>query len=305
MTTWLRHKDLLSKLVALRYNDVRDDTDFSRDIIENYMNAWKEKGMLQEDGLLIYFYYPRQDRKTLSRDVGSTAWSCVYMNPCNPSLASETYKKFSIGFLEKPNGDHIIVCDKRVACQIRELVETEGVDGMDPSTYQRASQIATSKEWPSEFTMPFISPVFGYAMQARIAKSGENQGLPDVDVITGNAGIAYGRLNMIDGQRKMYLNTWTSDHFSNSPFVEKSTSIDFLRGSWNEELHALAVTMRTWYGATRRASPPFSGFKEGDYAIYKKGSIVETWSVSSRSESFTLDLEVSGNGLDIVVLRGH
>lgn len=40
------------------------------------MNAWKEKGMLQEDGLLIYFYYLRQDRKTLSRDVGLTAW-CV------------------------------------------------------------------------------------------------------------------------------------------------------------------------------------------------------------------------------------
>lgn len=88
------------------------------------------------------------------------------MNPWNPSLPRETYKKFSIGFLEKPNEDHIIVCDKRVACQIRELVETEGVDGMDPSTYQRASQIATSKEWPSEFTMPFISPVFGYAKRA-------------------------------------------------------------------------------------------------------------------------------------------
>lgn len=73
-----------------------------------------------------------------------------------------------------------------------------------------------------------------------------------VDPYTGNAGIAYGRLNVRDGQKKMWEQPWTREgHHASYPVVEGvhlSSGVDFLRGEWNEELGALAVTMKTWDG---------------------------------------------------------
>lgn len=73
-----------------------------------------------------------------------------------------------------------------------------------------------------------------------------------VDPYTGNAGIAYGRLNVRDGQKKMWEQPWTREgHHASYPVVEGldlSSDVDFLRGEWNEELGALVVTMKTWHG---------------------------------------------------------
>lgn len=74
-----------------------------------------------------------------------------------------------------------------------------------------------------------------------------------VDPYTGNAGIAYGRLNVRDGQKKMWEQPWTREgHHTSYPAVEGldlSSGVDFLRGDWNEELGALVVTMKTWDGS--------------------------------------------------------
>lgn len=71
-----------------------------------------------------------------------------------------------------------------------------------------------------------------------------------MDPYTGNAAIAYGRLNVRDGQKKMWEQPWTRDgHHSTYPVIEGvdlSSGVDFLRGEWNEEVGALAVTMLTW-----------------------------------------------------------
>lgn len=77
-----------------------------------------------------------------------------------------------------------------------------------------------------------------------------------MDVYTGNAAIAYGRLNVRDGQKKMWEKPWTKDgHHAAYPYVEGvdlSSGVDFLRGEWNEEVGAFVVTMRTWDGGNSR-----------------------------------------------------
>lgn len=76
-----------------------------------------------------------------------------------------------------------------------------------------------------------------------------------VDPYTGNAAIAYGRLNVRDGQRTMWEQPWTKEgHHASYPKIEGldlSTGVDFLRGEWNEELGAMAVTMKTWDGSDK------------------------------------------------------
>lgn len=73
-----------------------------------------------------------------------------------------------------------------------------------------------------------------------------------MDPYTGNAAVAYGRLNVRDGQNKMWEQPWIREgHHAYYPIIEGvdlASDVDFLRGEWNEDAGALAVTMKTWNG---------------------------------------------------------
>jgi hypothetical protein len=62
------------QLIAMRYNDVRDGTNIVEDVLKKYTAAWKEKGMVQEDGLFVDFYSPNQDKVAKAQRIGFTAW---------------------------------------------------------------------------------------------------------------------------------------------------------------------------------------------------------------------------------------
>ncbi|KAM6535540.1 hypothetical protein FALCPG4_005095 [Fusarium falciforme] len=76
-----------------------------------------------------------------------------------------------------------------------------------------------------------------------------------MDAFTGNSAIPYARLNVFQGQRKMYENPWTDNHFSTYPFIDNidlSSGVDFLRGNWDKNLAAMAVTMRSYSGEGKK-----------------------------------------------------
>ncbi|EXL91126.1 hypothetical protein NOF04DRAFT_18210 [Fusarium oxysporum II5] len=327
-------------LIALHYNDVRDGTSVSREVIEKYKLAWKTKGMFQDNGLFIEFLSVKQDKKQLSEDIWSSAWTGAFMNAWNTSVAHDTYKSQSVGFLAKPNSEHVLVSNSRVAFQIRELVKTEGADPMAPSTYAKATEMIASKEQTSQTVWPLIPSVFGYVVQW-VSELGDqdtldgllsfvdstfnptwdqgglfypfrtsapgNDSLPNVDAFSGNAGIAYGRLNVFEGQRKMYSDPWTTSHFSTSPFVDNvdlSCGVDFLRGTWDDKRKALAMTIRSWDGTPRELQPRFSGLEKGIYGVYHNSELCEIYNIDDRMDTIELSLQVSGADYDLVILQG-
>lgn len=64
-------------MIGMRYNDIRDNTRIAPTVLETYEEAWKSKGMFQDDGLMIDWFSPKQDRKTLAKDPGFTAWYAI------------------------------------------------------------------------------------------------------------------------------------------------------------------------------------------------------------------------------------
>ncbi|KAJ4152077.1 hypothetical protein NW765_017586 [Fusarium oxysporum] len=325
-------------LIALRYNDVREKTNVSSHVLERYLAAWKSKGMLHDHGLFVDRYCPAQDAKKPPKDVSFTAWALAFMNSWNPEFAYETSQKLHVGFLAKPTTrDHIIVTDPRIAIHIRRLAENEGKDPMDPSTFEEAAAIVDRE--PTE-PRPYKKPEFGYAIQwiselgdrstkdgmlsyaddtfnptwvdgglfypTRPSETPHNYCTPFVDAVTGNAAIGYGRLNVQGGQRQMYANPWTDDHFENYPFVtnvDLSSGVDFLRGSWDDELHALCITMRSWNGKSKAVQPHLSGLKTGSYGLYVNGELSDVYEVPVSGSTIELNLSVSGEELDIVLLE--
>lgn len=211
------------------------------------------------------------------------------MNSWNPAFAREVSDNMIVGFLARPSSDdHIVVPNPKVSSKIRELVASEHLEPMDPATFEKGSK-AVAEQGPSGPAFPYTKPHFAYALMwiselgdraqldgmlsyadAAFDPTWDQGGLfypsrkagdpfdyksPSVDVLTGNAAVAYGRLNVSDGQRKMYEHPWDEEHFATSPFmndVDLSSGVDFLRGNWDSELGALAVTVRSWDGAKKQ-----------------------------------------------------
>jgi hypothetical protein len=104
----------------------------------------------------------------------------------------------------------------------------------------------------------FTQPVWDrgglyYALSAHKENSEGNW--TEMERFTGNGAIGYARLNVFDGQRKMWTDPWTPKHVSEAPFVDGfdfSSGIDFLRCRWDDLRGAFIMTMRTWDGSSKR-----------------------------------------------------
>lgn len=72
-----------------------------------------------------------------------------------------------------------------------------------------------------------------------------------MEAFTGNGGIAYARLNVLDGQRKMWERPWTKEEVEGTPWVDGvalESGVDLLRGVWDEEKSMMVMTVRSWDG---------------------------------------------------------
>lgn len=207
------------------------------------------------------------------------------MNAWNPTVAAQTFQTQSVGFLSQIEHDRIGVNRGPVAFTIRELVENEGADPFSVSTMQKARDIAAKKPPVAGSPLdPFPRPLFGYILmsmselddgQSKLAgllnhvdrffkptwhdgglyypvdaQKCDNEGnWTEVEPFTGNSAVGYARLNVPNGQRKMWEKPWSAEQVSAAPHIsgiDLSSGVDFLRGCWDESCRAMVVTMRTW-----------------------------------------------------------
>jgi hypothetical protein len=65
---------MISQIIAMRYNDVRNGTKIVDEVLEKYTAAWKAKGMIQENGLFVNWYSPKRDQMRPAASLEFTAW---------------------------------------------------------------------------------------------------------------------------------------------------------------------------------------------------------------------------------------
>ncbi|USP77976.1 hypothetical protein yc1106_05250 [Curvularia clavata] len=266
-------------IIAMRYNDVRNGTAIVDNVLKNYVEAWeKSGGFLQDDKFVINSYMVKQGR-TIPGGIGFTAcW--------NSQLIHSLFTDQSVGFFTKVPGGRVNVNDQRIANLIRNLVKSEGADPQAWSTKEKAQELAKDIDETPKFA--FLQPAYGYIAQwaSEVADSTITDGLMRhadefhnplwergglfyprndtlsdsqgnwkfMDPYTGNAAIAYARLNVPDGQRKMWEKPWSKEHFSDFPFVDGislASDVDFLRGNWDSGKGAFVVSMQTWDGSKK------------------------------------------------------
>lgn len=201
------------------------------------------------------------------------------MNSWNSATVHSLYDSQTLGYLTKTNGTTQLQ-PTRVAGAFRRLVLERGADPTSSQTLAKAREEChefISTRFPYEtiswgcFTQMLselgkhdeLRDLLDYA-DAKLKPTWENGGLfyPRNDQLwdsdcnlthmephSGNSGIACARLNVEDGQRKMWENPWTKVLLASRPWIDDisyADGVDFLRAIWDQESRAMVVTLRRW-----------------------------------------------------------
>ncbi|PTB66877.1 hypothetical protein BBK36DRAFT_1168396 [Trichoderma citrinoviride] len=323
-------------IIAMKYNDARDGTNVSDQVLEKYKAAWEKKGMVAPSGLYVDWYFVRQDKTLPPKSVGFSAWANAYMNTWNSETVKSLYDQQVYGFITSIDGK-VQLQEDRIAQEYRKLVDTEKADKNDASVLARARASAAALP-PSK--MPFSTPTFGYVVQwlSELGKKEELKGLlkyadehlqptweegglfyprndvktneagewTHMDPFSGNASIGYARLNVPDGQKKMWDSPRVRGHAAMQPWIDGidlDQGIDCLRGVWDGDEGALVVTMKTWDGRRVTAALVANNLPGGSWCVFVNGELVQSVTVKDGGD-VRVEIEVGGEELDVVFKRG-
>ena len=224
------------------------------------------------------------------------------MNTWNSEFVQSGFQRQSHGFITSVDG-RVELQIPAVANEIRRLVREEGNLPNSPKTLQRAIDSVKVGPLPS---FQYMQPTFGYVVKwlSELGKDAELNGLlahadanlkptwekgglyyprndklvsdefkwTHMDPFSGNAAIGYSRLNVSDGQKKMWDRPWTREDLAARPFIDGldfSHNVDCLRGVWDEESKAIIITLKTWRDETTQVSFYVKNLEAGTWAAYK------------------------------------
>ncbi|KAM0258601.1 hypothetical protein ACHAQJ_003772 [Trichoderma viride] len=323
-------------MIAMKYNDARDGTNVSGQVLEKYKAAWDKQGMVNSSGLYVDWYFVRQDRTLAPKTVGWTAWANAYMNTWNSEKVKSLYESQAYGFITTIDGE-VQLHEEQIAGEYRKLVDTESADKNDAAVLAQARANAAALPPP---TFPFSKPTFGYVVQwlSELGKKEELDGLlkyadkhlqptwengglfyprndtrtneagewTHMDPFSGNASIGYARLNVPDGQKMMWDNPRKRGHATTQPWIDGidlDQGIDCLRGFWDGEESALVLTMKTWDGRRVVATPVASNLPAaGTWAVFVNGKLVQQ-AIVEKGGDLTVEVVVGGEDVDVVFKR--
>ncbi|KFY94556.1 hypothetical protein V501_01892 [Pseudogymnoascus sp. VKM F-4519 (FW-2642)] len=324
-------------LIAIRYNDVRDGTKIIDPVLEKYQTAWKDRQMVAPNGLYVDWWQVKQDEMRQPTHIGFTAWANAFMNTWNSDFVYASFSSQALGFITATTGALTIVNTPSMAAAIRQLVAEGAGDPSNPDVIQKAYAIAAEAP-PSK--APYSQPTFGYVAMwlSELGRESDLQGLLQyanrffnptftdgglyyprndakydadgndtfVDPFTGNAAIAYARLNIADGQKTMWQKPWTGRMLKDKPWVDNvglDEGVDFLRGKWDEKAMAMVMTMRSWSGKTVIMKPTLRNLMAGNWSVYVNGLHTRHVKLQDKNMEIVVEVEVRNEEVDVVVAK--
>jgi hypothetical protein len=254
--------------------------------------------------------------------------------PWNYDNVKSMYPSVGTGFLDRLD-DRININPPVVANKIKDIMAKDGKDVKSVTTIAR--ELTTGQRLTHA---PYLSATFGYVAQwlSEVAGSPDLDSLlrhadsflnpswdkgglyysrcdvgwdekgnyTHVDPYTGNAAIGYARLNIKDGQKKMWDQPWTKEDFDSRPWIANvgfEQDVDCLRGVWDAEKRAMVATFRIWTGAKKTINPTIHNLSAGTYGVYVDGELKSTAVVTPTSTQVAIDLEVGELEVDLVVMQ--
>lgn len=254
-------------ILGFRFFDLRKGTTYAPEATAGYQAAWDRKGMLDGHGHVITTWMVRQDLKRDAFSGGFDAWAGSAMNAWNRDVVRERYPKQIAEWVE-PGANGTV--------SLKSPAEVMAI---------RAARASGGAMPPRDRTFPWRSPDFGYiamwasemgdaaTVRGLLAHAdrhmnptwergafyyprndqpyGPNGDLTFMDPVTGNAMLAYARLNVPDGLWSLYNRPRTAAQFKEPAIDAASATLDVVGARFDPAAGQLAMAVR---GRGRRAA---------------------------------------------------
>ncbi|KAK3291430.1 Rft protein-domain-containing protein [Chaetomium fimeti] len=286
-----------------------------------------------------FSYDNRSLQGAILKEMERGGWAGVanaFMNTWNSEFVRDSYDKQALGFITNIDG-HIELHHPAIGATIRQLVREEQADPSSAETLQRARDKYLANRSAG---FKYMQPLFGYVVEwlSELGKSKELGALLShadahfsptwdrgglyyprqdqvtdesccwkfVDPFTGNAAIGYARLNVEDGQKKMWDKPWTRGSLAKYPWVDDldlSQGVDCLRGCWVEEEQAMVISLRAWDGVDHKLDFSVKNLPAGHWGVYENGLLLCEHQITKGDAVEVSTMVCRDREIDVVVVK--
>ncbi|KAJ5247100.1 hypothetical protein N7468_002083 [Penicillium chermesinum] len=328
----------VEQIIGMRYLDARHGTHTADDVLKEYRAALEKSNLVSNTELFKDFVAVKQNVIFAPKSYRSAA----FMHAWNPEFVESGYEAHSTGFITNVDGT-VELHHPVVAQKLRALMQENGIKDVSSAMIKEAREhyLATKDSVPKPpGKKEYGWPVLGYVVQwlSELGKSTELQGLLHfadenlrptwekgglfyprndsstdsigrlslMEPFTGNGAIGYARLNVADGQKKMWEQPWTRETLQTRPWVDGidlSSGVNCLRGEWDEKSEVLIVTLSEWQGKRANVTMTARNLPGDRWAVYKRQGDVVGQKVCEGSE-IVVDVSLeAGEEVDLVISR--
>jgi len=247
-------------MLGFRFHDLRHGTQLAEEATSSYRAAWQQKGMLDEHGHFQYFWRQKQDVFFSPGRAMSDTWLGAVMNAWNSQMIQSLAPAQAVDWFKHDADGTVSLRPPTVVKARREALAAGAEPPADEDTAYNfgAPEFGYAVIWASELgNQPLLDGLLAHAdlhMEPTWADGGLYSPRHDaswdaeghmryMDPLTGNALIAYARLNVANGLRTLYEKPWDASHFEQPVVNAISPGVDLLRARFDREAQALALTV--------------------------------------------------------------
>ena len=247
-------------MLGFRFNDVRLGTSVAEEATESYRAAWDKKGIFSKEGWFHGWWRVEQDDFVPPKSVGWTAWGGAVMNTWNRDFVRSIYRDQLSGVLKYDRDGLVSLYPNTVVARVRDALATgQSLDGIEDRAYpwpmpdfgyvamllyeMGDSDLSGMLAYADRHMSPTWSS--GGLYYPRCDKPYDDAGnLIRMDRLTGNAMLAYARLNLKDGLWALYNKPWTAPHFTRPALRRITDGADVTRAVYDDESSLLVLTVQ-------------------------------------------------------------
>ena len=247
-------------MLGFRFSDLRKGTSVADEATRSYRAAWDKKGIFSEEGWFHGWWRVEQDDFVPPKSVGWTAWGGAVMNTWNRDFVHGIYRDQLRGVLKYGRDGLVSLYPNSVVPQVREALDKgRSVDGIEDRAYPWPMPdfgyvaMLLSEMGDSDLNGLLahadrhMSPTWsdGGLYYPRSDRSYDEDGnLIRMDRLTGNAMLAYARLNVPDGLWALYNKPWDGEHFAHPALQRITPGVDVTRAAYDQNERVLVATLQ-------------------------------------------------------------
>lgn len=240
-------------ILGFRLHDWLYGGDIAAEVTAGYKEAWNEfGGMLSEDGhFYTVVYTPERNVLTSKGAPWADSWCGMLMNSWNSEFVRANYIR---------QRDDWLLAGPDDTFSLKLPPPIPGYEMPDGAAGDFGWAVGFASEMGDKETLQgllahadrFMAPRWkdgGYFYPRQDRSRDENGNLTYMDPTMGNAMLAYGRLNVPDGLKKLYEEPWQAGHFQEPSIIHVSKNTNLVRAVFLPEHSALVFTFERRSGS--------------------------------------------------------